>query len=61
MHVARDTSSAPEGTTGTRCVEDMRCAVRVTVPFDSPDDSGVLITFLSGQGDGVVTSAENWK
>ena len=38
----------------------MRCAVRVTatVPCDSPDDSGVLVTFLSGQGEGAVTSAE---
>ena len=59
MYEARDTSSTPEGTTGTRCAEGMRCAVRVTVtvPCDSPDDS-VLVTFLSGQGEGAVTSAE---
>ena len=60
MYVARDTSSTPEETTGTRCAEDMRCAVRVTVtvPCDSPDDSGVLVTCLIGQGEGAVTSAE---
>ena len=66
MYVARDTSSTPEGTTSTRCVEDMRFAVcvAVIVPYDSPDDSGVLVTFLSGLGEGAETSAEtgnnNW-
>ena len=56
----RNSNFTPEGTTGTTCVEDMRCAVRVTVtvPYDSPDDSGVLVTFLSGLGEGAVTSAE---
>ena len=60
MYVARDSNFTPEGTTGTTCVEDMHCAVRVTVPvpYDSPDDSGVLVTFLSGLGEGAVTSAE---
>ena len=59
-YFARDTSSTAEGTTGTKCAEDMRCAVRatVTIPCDSPDDSGVLVTLLSGQGEGAVTSTE---
>ena len=51
---SRDTNSTPEGTKGTGCAEDMRCTVRVTVvvPCNSPDDSGVLATFLSGQVEG---------
>ena len=42
MHVALDTSSTLEETTGTKCVEDMRFVVRVTVPYDSPDDPCVF-------------------
>ena len=56
MYVARHTNSTPEGTKSTGCAEDMRCAVRVTVivPCNSPDDSGVFVTFLSGQVEGAV-------
>ena len=56
MYVARDTKLDSEGTKGTGCAEDMRCAVRVTVivPCNSPDDSGVFVTFLSGQVEGAV-------
>ena len=56
--MARDTHSTLEGTSGSRCVEDTRFVVRVTVPYDSPDDSGVLVTFLGGLGDAAETSAE---
>ena len=48
MYEARDTNSTKEGTKGTRCAEDMRCAVRgaVIIPGNSPDDSGGVCPIL---------------